>query len=172
MLLHVLNPSSDFTEPEAYPALSHVIHSTLARVALAEGQRDIVAAERAQCDKLLPADINSVLKLVPRLRSGGMPEMADQVLDRALAVHRQIISEFPTSATYRNDAAWMAARCQRKLDEAPLGRKRRPVWRRTSRRIMTHWPKFTSSAATAKRPWPRLKRPSIYRRKTRSSLSG
>ena len=59
MLLHVLNPSSNFTEPEAYAALSHVIHSTLARTALAEGQRDIVAAEWAQCDKLLPADINS-----------------------------------------------------------------------------------------------------------------
>jgi tetratricopeptide (TPR) repeat protein len=118
MLLHVLNPSGNFSEPEAYPALSHVIHSTLARAALAEGQRDIVAAERAQCDKLLPADINSVLKLVPHLRSGGVPEIADQVLDRALEVHRQVLDEFPTSATYRNNAAWMAARCQRKLDEA------------------------------------------------------
>src|SRR5439155_20766797 len=33
-------------------------------------------------------------------------------------VHRQVLDEFPSSATYCNNAAWLAARAQRKLDEA------------------------------------------------------
>jgi len=115
-LLHLLNPSA-MSDPDWY-LLSHAIHSSLARAALADGQREIVATEIAQCEKLLPGDINFVLTLVPRLREKNVNDLADQLLDRVLAVHRRTIEEFPTSATYLNNAAWMAARCQRKLDEA------------------------------------------------------
>jgi len=35
-----------------------------------------------------------------------------------LNAHQKVIDEFPESATYLNNAAWLCARCQRQLDEA------------------------------------------------------
>jgi tetratricopeptide (TPR) repeat protein len=47
-----------------------------------------------------------------------MHELADGLFTRTLDVHRRVIDEFPQSATYLNNAAWLCARCQRELDQA------------------------------------------------------
>jgi tetratricopeptide (TPR) repeat protein len=118
LLLHMLNSSAGFNQPEAYPILSHLIHKVLARAAIDEGDAKTAAAELARCEALIPADINTVLQLTPPLRRAGMDRAADELLEHALATHRTVLEAFPASATYLNNAAWLCARTQRQLDEA------------------------------------------------------
>ncbi len=118
ILLHVLNQSANMSEAEGYPLLSQVIHKVQARAALVEGQAETVTAELAGCEKLMPAEIRATIDLVPALHRAGMQQLASNMFDRALEVHHKVIEEFPTSATYLNNAAWLCARCQRRLDDA------------------------------------------------------
>jgi tetratricopeptide (TPR) repeat protein len=118
LLLHGLNSSANFNEAEAYPALANLMHKGVARGAMAEGKPEEVAAELARCARIMPADIQAVVDLVPLLRQKGMPQIADGLFERAMAKHRQVLEEFPESATYLNNAAWVCARAQRELDEA------------------------------------------------------
>src|SRR5262249_11463455 len=46
-----------------------------------------------------------------------MATVADPLFERGLAIHQRNCDEFPKSATYFNNAAWLCARSQRKLDE-------------------------------------------------------
>jgi tetratricopeptide (TPR) repeat protein len=118
ILLHVLNPSANITENEGYLLLPHVIHKVLARAAIAENRSDEANAELTHCEKIMPAEIRGTIDLVPALAGAGMPDLANGFFQRALEVHRNVIQEFPESATYLNNAAWLCARCQRELDQA------------------------------------------------------
>ena len=90
----------------------------MARAAIKEGDAQAAVAELARCEALIPADINTVLQLTPPLRRAGMEQTADELLEHALATHRRVLDSFPSSATYLNNAAWLCARTQRKLEEA------------------------------------------------------
>jgi tetratricopeptide (TPR) repeat protein len=118
LLLHVLNANSNFSEVEGYLTLSHIIHKMRARAAVAAGEADKVAAELDRCDKLLPADVRLIVELVPKLKQAGLTAAADILFERGFAAHERVYEEFPASATYLNNAAWLCARSQRKLDEA------------------------------------------------------
>jgi tetratricopeptide (TPR) repeat protein len=118
ILLHVLNPSANISENEGYLLLPHVIHKALARAVLADGKFDTAETELANCEKLMPAEIRATIDLVPALTAAGKRELADGFFERALGVHKKVIEEFPESATYLNNGAWLCARCQRELDEA------------------------------------------------------
>jgi tetratricopeptide (TPR) repeat protein len=117
LLLHVLNANSGFVEVEGYLTLPHVIHKVRAKAALAEGKADELLAEMARCEKLLPGDVRLVVEFMPKLQRGGQTAAADLLFEQAFAVHHQVCDEFPASATYLNNTAWLAARSQRKLDE-------------------------------------------------------
>jgi len=118
ILLHVLNPSANITENEGYLLLPHVIHKVLARASIAEGKVEAVEKELAHCETLMPAEIRATIDLVPALADAGKQELADGLFKRAFNVHKKVIDDFPESATYLNNGAWLCARCQRELDEA------------------------------------------------------
>lgn len=124
LLLHVLNANSLFVEAEGYLTLPHVIHKVRAKGYLADGQSDEMLSELARCEKLLPGDVRLIEEFLPKLVKAGQKDAADLLFEQAFAVHKQIADEFPSSATYLNNAAWLAARSQRRLDEAlPLVQK-------------------------------------------------
>jgi tetratricopeptide (TPR) repeat protein len=116
--LHVLNANSNFSEVEGYLSLSHIVHKMRAKASLAAGDADRVNAELERCDNVLPGDVRLIVDLVPKLKAAGMTASADTFFDRGLAVHQRVYEQFPASATYLNNAAWLCARSQRKLDEA------------------------------------------------------
>ncbi|HEY2415652.1 MAG TPA: HEAT repeat domain-containing protein [Pirellulaceae bacterium] len=118
ILLHVLNPSANISENEGYLLLPHVIHKVLARAAIADRKFEMAETELARCEKLMPAEIRATIDLVPALTDAGNRQLADGLFERSLAVHKAVIDEFPDSATYLNNGAWLCARCQRELDEA------------------------------------------------------
>lgn len=118
LLLHVLNANSGFVEVEGYLTLPHVIHKVRAKGGLAAGKSDELLAELARCEKLLPGDVRMIVELIPKLDKAGQTDAADLLFAQAFNVHHGVCEEFPASATYLNNTAWLAARSQRKLDEA------------------------------------------------------
>jgi tetratricopeptide (TPR) repeat protein len=118
LLLHVLNANTNFTEVEHYLSLTQLVHQMRIRAALAAGDKERVQAELARCEAILPADIRLLVALIPRLDRGGMRELADDLFARGLTAHQTTLAQFPESATFLNNAAWLCARSQRKLDEA------------------------------------------------------
>lgn len=118
LLLHVLNANSGFVEVEGYLTLPHVIHKVRAKAALAEGKQDELLAELGRCQKLLPGDVRLVVEFIPKLDKSGQQDAADLLFSQAFNLHYGVCDEFKASATYLNNAAWLAARAQRKLDEA------------------------------------------------------
>jgi tetratricopeptide repeat protein len=118
LLLHVLNPSSNFSEADGYLTLLHIIHRMRATAAMSEGQADKVTAELDRCNKLLPGDVRLTVEIVSKLSRAGLSTASDQLFDRGFAAHELVLKDFPRSATYLNNAAWLCARAQRKLDTA------------------------------------------------------
>ena len=116
--LHVLNANSGFVEVEGYLTLPHVIHKVRAKAALAEGKTDEMLAELARCEKLLPGDVRLIVELIPKLDKANQQDAADLLFAQAFGVHHGVCEEFPQSGTYLNNTAWLAARAQRRLDEA------------------------------------------------------
>jgi tetratricopeptide (TPR) repeat protein len=120
LLLHVLNRSSNFTETEGYLTLPHVIHKVSARAALAEG--DIEACERQLAACAAAAAGRRVggrgVGAVARQVQGARTE-ATALFEQSFDVHHAVcLMRFPKRATSLNNTAWLAARSQRKLDEA------------------------------------------------------
>jgi tetratricopeptide (TPR) repeat protein len=116
--LHVLNANSGFVDVEGYLTLPHVIHKVRAKAALAEGKTDEMLAELARCEKLLPGDVRLIVEFIPKLDKADQQDAADLLFAQAYGVHHGVCEEFPQSGTYLNNTAWLAARSQRRLDEA------------------------------------------------------
>jgi tetratricopeptide (TPR) repeat protein len=118
LLLHVLNANSGFVEVEGYLTLPHVIHKVQAKAALVEGKADEMLSELGRCERLLPGDVRLIVEFAPKLDKAGQGDAADLLLAQAFNVHHQVCDDFPKSATYLNNTAWLCARSQRRLDDA------------------------------------------------------
>ena len=55
---------------------------------------------------------------VPRLDEAGKTEAADELFTRSYELIDETCEMFPNSALHHNNAAWLAARCKRRLDDA------------------------------------------------------
>jgi tetratricopeptide (TPR) repeat protein len=118
LLLHVLGPNTNFSEVEGYLTLPHIIHKVRARSLLADGKPDEAVRELEQAERTLPGDVRLIVEFVPRLDRAGQTAAAEKLFQQGFGAHQQVCEAFPTSATFHNNAAWLAARSQRKLDEA------------------------------------------------------
>jgi hypothetical protein len=116
LLLNQLN-SNNF-EVEGYLTVGHIIHKNRAIAAARSGDASVVAAELEACERLLPCDVQLIVDLVPKLNQAGFTALADKIVADGLAAHERVLAEFPASATYLNNAAWVCARTQRQLDRA------------------------------------------------------
>lgn len=116
--LHVLNASTNYGEVEGYLLLAHMIRKMRAMAAIATKDLATVVAELAACENLIPGDVQTVVELAPRLDQAGFNELADKLLESGLQAHEPVLADHPQAATYFNNAAWMCARAQRKLDWA------------------------------------------------------
>ncbi|MCG8586601.1 MAG: hypothetical protein MI757_18005, partial [Pirellulales bacterium] len=116
--LSVLRTNSSFLEESAYLRLPHIIHKVRARGLLAKGQREAAVAELWRSHEALPADIDLVLDFLPKLREAKLDKVADELFDKVYAVNEAITRDFPRSAHHHNSVAWLAARSERRTDEA------------------------------------------------------
>jgi tetratricopeptide (TPR) repeat protein len=118
LLLHVLSPSTNFTEVEGYLNLPHLVHRLRARALLRQSKPELAIAELEKAAATLPSDVRLIVEFVPRLDRAAQTTAADRLFEQAFNEHHRVCEEFPKSATYFNNTAWLAARSRRKLDEA------------------------------------------------------
>jgi tetratricopeptide (TPR) repeat protein len=68
----------------------------------------------------LPDDPDFVAKVLPQLVAAGRQADADRLFDETWAVYERICRTYPRSSRHHNSLAWLAARCDRRLDAALL----------------------------------------------------
>ncbi len=118
LMLSVLKTSSAFVEPEGYLLLPHLVHKARAQGLLANGEADAAVKEIWQSLAASPANVKMVEDLVPLLTAAGRRDDADKLFDQVYRINEQSCQLFPQSASHRNNLAWMAARCDRRLNDA------------------------------------------------------
>ena len=116
--VELLGGSVFFNETRYYchpPTAAHDAHTSelLAAGKTAEALEELHQAEAAQ-----PRDIQLALDSDPGLRKRGAAAEADALYQRMLQRHEELLHDFPRSALYHNDLAWLAANLDRDLDKA------------------------------------------------------
>jgi tetratricopeptide (TPR) repeat protein len=65
-----------------------------------------------------PGNVSLAEDLVPLFEAAGCHSVAEDLFAGSYELLRSICRDFPDSATHHNNLAWMAARCDRQLEEA------------------------------------------------------
>lgn len=118
LLLSCLKTSTGASKIEGYVKLSHLVHKARARGLMAAGKIDAAVAEIGRSRQALPGSIGLAEDLVPELEKAGRKAEADALFEKVFAANEAVCKDFPKAATWLNNTAWLAARCNRKLDEA------------------------------------------------------
>ena len=94
------------------------IHHWRARGHLSQGNVEQALREAELALRLLPGDIYVPINLVPVLDRMERTGEADALFAQVFGRYEQVCVDYPQSAYHHNIAAWLAARCRRRLDEA------------------------------------------------------
>lgn len=116
--LSVLRTNSSFLDVSAYLRLPHIIHKVRARGLIAAGRHEAAVHELWRSHRALPGDIDLALDMIPTLREAKLDKVADELFEKIYAVNNRTTLDFPDSAFHHNTVAWLAARCQRRTDDA------------------------------------------------------
>jgi tetratricopeptide (TPR) repeat protein len=119
MVFQCLRTHWGFVRTEGYVLGPLQVHLYRARGMLAANRPlEEIRREIQYCTDAWPADANLPLLLVPELERAGHKVEADGLFDRALDQIEKVSTQYPQSASDRNELAWLAARCRRQLDKA------------------------------------------------------
>ena len=116
--LDCLRTSTAFASVRGYLVLAARVHSARAREHLAKGQIDKALEAARTSVAALPGSIGVVLELVPELDKLGRGEQADQLFAESFGRLEDVCRRYPRGPGHHNNAAWLAARCGRRLDRA------------------------------------------------------
>jgi len=107
-----------YLQPRNYLWAANVETVYRALELLAAGRIDDAMEAAAEAQTFYPADMGTVILLVPELDKAGHKEQADKLFDTFLKARRQGLEMFPGEATHHNNLAWACAKCDRQLDLA------------------------------------------------------
>jgi tetratricopeptide (TPR) repeat protein len=113
-----LHGESEFRLAMGNLAVPAAMHFNYAMVFLTADKLDEARKAIQTCLDLSPGDVNLPILLTPVLEKGGHKKDADDLFAKVWAVHEGLCKDHPKSAWGHNNAAWLAVRCRRKLDEA------------------------------------------------------
>jgi tetratricopeptide (TPR) repeat protein len=94
------------------------IHRLQAAAAIDAGDFAAAAASARLALKAAPGETEICEQLVPRLEQAGQHQAADELFELQFDQHVQWVETWPGSARLHNNLAWLAARCDRRLDQA------------------------------------------------------
>ncbi len=117
-MLRVLRSYVKFVAQSAYVGVPAMIDRQRASGLLAAGKFDEAMALVAQCQEMLPGNVDLVIAVVPALEKRGKTREADQLFHKSVAVYEELCSAYPKCASAHNSIAWTAACCRRDLDNA------------------------------------------------------
>ncbi|MFO0901943.1 MAG: BTAD domain-containing putative transcriptional regulator [Pirellulales bacterium] len=108
----------NFIDVDSYVRFPFIIHKARAQAAITAGQFESAQREIDAAAAASPNDVRLAEDLTPLLLAAGRREQADQLFEKTYASLSSVIDVYPESAFHRNNLAWMAARCHRRLDKA------------------------------------------------------
>ncbi|HEY1377733.1 MAG TPA: hypothetical protein VGF55_13120, partial [Gemmataceae bacterium] len=117
-LIRMLRSNSYFLKNESYLRTLHRRAAYRARGLLAAGDVAGAVREAEAAEALLPGSDEPAESLVPGLAKAGHAAEADRLYAAPAAVLDRLCKDYPQSAGFHNDRAWLAARCRRDLDPA------------------------------------------------------
>jgi tetratricopeptide (TPR) repeat protein len=117
-LFRMLQTNAYFKRNEGYLAVLHRLHDHRARGLLAKGDVAGAVREAETAHALLPSHAALAVAIVPSLQSHGHPGEAADFYAKVAGVLDGLCEDYPKSAHFANERAWLAARCRRDLDRA------------------------------------------------------
>ncbi|MCA9144586.1 MAG: hypothetical protein H6821_12695 [Planctomycetaceae bacterium] len=117
-MLNCLQELWHFTDAGSYVRIPMEVHRDRAKGLLKGDEVSDAIVELQMCQRIWPADLNIPETFVPQLDEVLRTEAADELFNRSYELIDETCSIFPNSALHHNNAAWLAAKCKRRLDEA------------------------------------------------------
>lgn len=117
-MLNCLQETWHFTDQASYVRIPLEVHLTRAKGLMKQYYVDEAIAELRMCQRIWPGELNLPEAFVPQLDEIGRTEAADELFNRTYELIDEACGIFPNSALHHNNAAWLAARCKRRLDDA------------------------------------------------------
>jgi tetratricopeptide (TPR) repeat protein len=116
--LFVLQPNVSLTNSADFVRIESTIHGLRAISLLNAARFDEAIVEIDQAHAAYSGDIALDEIAVPKLMAAGRTEAAEKIFSGSRESMETVLSEFPSSALYHNNLAWLFARCDRQLDDA------------------------------------------------------
>jgi tetratricopeptide (TPR) repeat protein len=117
-LYRLLRTNTYFYKNLSYLVVLHRRTSLQARGLLAKGDVAGAVREAQTALALLPSHSEPITMLVPELAKKGHTAEADQLYATTADALDRLCKDYPQSAEFRNNRAWLAARCRRDLELA------------------------------------------------------
>lgn len=118
LLFGWLKTSNVLSEVHWYTQLPYLVHKSRAIGFARQGDLKLAGLESQRAFQANPGNIQLPEDLVPLLDEKGATDAANQLFESVYQVNERILQEFPNSASHLNNLAWMAARCNRRLEDA------------------------------------------------------
>ena len=109
---------SESYRASAYVTLPLMIQEWRLEAAVSEKDHDTVVESLQRILELDPLDISFSEEQLPLMRMAGMKQLADTVLDQIVDAGVDHAARFSHDAMTCNNVAWVAAKNQRRLDDA------------------------------------------------------
>ena len=117
-MLNCLQELWHFTDQGSYVRIPLEVHHTRAKGLLKMERISEAIDELRICQRIWPAELNIPEVFVPQLDKLWQTEAADELFKRSYELIDETCGIFPNSALHHNNAAWLAAKCNRRLDDA------------------------------------------------------
>ena len=117
-MLNCLQELWHFTDAGSYVRIPLEVHRDRATGLLKRDEVSDAIVELEMCQRIWPADLNIPETFVPQLDEVLRTEAADKLFNTSYALIEETCEIFPNSALHHNNAAWLAAKCKRRLDAA------------------------------------------------------
>lgn len=108
----------NFLDVENYLRFPFLIAKHKAKAAVMAGRFDDAGSLARIAWETSPNDVRLAEELVPLLDRAQQRAEADKLFAETYDSMTRALAEYPNSAFHRNNIAWVAARCRRRLDEA------------------------------------------------------
>lgn len=117
-MLNCLQEAWHFTDQGSYVRIPLEVHRARAKGLLKIDRVSEAVDELKTCQQIWLADLNLPEAFVPQLDKLWQTEAANELFDRSYELIEETCGIFPNSALHHNNAAWLAAKCNRRLDDA------------------------------------------------------
>lgn len=108
----------NFLDVESYLRFPFLIAKHKAKAAVLANRFDDANALARVAWETSPNDVRLAEELAPLLDQAQRRADADKLFNETFDSMSRVLTEYPNSAFHRNNMAWVAARCRRRLDEA------------------------------------------------------